>query len=179
MNNIDKHGWMALSWLIIGGILYVWAGHILQDLFPSFQSRRGHLLEGAVLRFSFMPLGMLLMFVIFREWFEGSGLRLLIAIVQWLVAALAFSVILRNSWERYGTYVFEMGYAGGPYTIAPTGIVLSLGVFLLIMLGTLFVTDTGRHPRPNWEKWLEYSPLLVAGIVVAIALLVHEKPAVI
>lgn len=174
----DWRGWLALIWIGLGGFLFWRVGTELSSLYPALQTSRGELLEGAALRFSLLPIGMLVFFVLFRDWFEQSGLRLLMAGVQWLVLALSLTIILKQPWELYGIQDLANGYIGGPYTLAPAGIVASTGVFLLLMLGTLLITDTHPKQTPRWEKWLEYSPFFAGATICGIALFLHEVPVI-
>lgn len=174
----DARGWIAIAWIIIGGLAFWQLGLWLSALYPTLQSTRGALLEGAALRFCMMPLGMLLFFVLFREWVQQSGLRLLIAGVQWMVLALVLSIVIKEPWEVYGTLDLVNNYVGGPYTILPAGIWWSCGLFLLLMLGALIIIPSMDATRPKWEKWLEYSPLLVLILAAVVLLLIHARPEV-
>ena len=178
MDKGDTRGWIAIAGVILGGLLFWFVGKELKELYPIMISSRGALLEGAALRFSFMPLGMLLFYILFREWFDKSGIRLLIAGVQWLILALSLSIILKQPWELYGTLDLVNGYVGAPYAVGPAGIIISTLVFLVLMVGTLLITNTARPESPKWEKWLEYSPLFVALILFGLALWFHDKPTV-
>lgn len=156
--------------------MYWLASKYLSGLYPVFQTQYSDMIEGATLRFSFMPLGLLLIFILFRDWYEQSNLRLLLSSVQWLVMLLALFVIARQAWEINATFDITSGYTGAPYTLSLTGAALALAVFLFNMLGTIAITQTNQASTPPWERWLEYSPVLVALGVTGIALLLHSKP---
>lgn len=172
----DPRSWLALVFLILGGSLYWLVSKHLSGLYPIFQTHWGSLIEGATLRFSFMPLGLLLIYILFREWYDQSGIRLLLASVQWLVMLMPLVIILKQPWEVNATFDIVSGYTGAPYTLTLAGVAFALGVFLFNMQGVLFITDNKKASTPRWERWLEYSPVLVAIIVTGFALLFHKAP---
>ena len=172
----DLRSWLALAFLFIGGFIYWWVSGYLSMLYPIFQTKWSAMIEGATLRFSFMPLGLLLIYILFREWFDQSGLRLLLAGVQWLVLIMALVTVIKEPWEVNATFDIASGYTGAPYSLSLTGSAIALGVFLFIMLGTLLITNNKPASTPRWERWLEYSPILVAVMVCGGALLFHSAP---
>jgi hypothetical protein len=172
----DPRSWLALAFLILGGFLYWLTSKHLGSLYPVFQTQWEALIEGATLRFSFMPLGLLLFYILFRDWFEQSGLRLLLASVQWLIMLLPLAIIVKRPWEVNATFDMVRGYTGAPYAIALTGVAIALAVFLFCTLGTLIIIDSKKANTPRWERWLEYSPVLVATAVTGASLLFHKAP---